>query len=238
MKEYLLMKNINKNNIMLTIETTSETCGVSLINNNVIIYEKNINNGFNHSITLFNNISNALKSNNLTIFDVDIIKVSNGPGSFTGIRIGVAAALGLSEKNETQIQYVDTLDSLAYNVIGKNDIIISLIDAKCYRAYISLYFSANLKKISKDIIINIDDLCSTLNTSFKNKKISFALVGSGAVNYMDIFKNNLKIDYKIYTNNSLLKASSLGFVKGFTSTKPMINYLINSKAERERNGKN
>ena len=230
------MRNMSNNKTILTIETTSEICGVSLIKDNKVLYDNNINNGFNHSITLFNNIDNALKRNKFDMSKIDIIKVSNGPGSFTGIRIGVAAAIGLSEKYNTKIEYIDTLDSLAYNVIGKNDVIISMIDAKCDRAYISIYYSNCLKKISKDIIVNINEFCTEINKFFSNSKISFALVGSGATNYQTILKNNLTINYKIYKNNSELKASSLAFVTGSNSLIPNINYLLSSKAEREKHG--
>ena len=230
------MRKNNNSKKILTIETTSEICGVSIVENNYILFENNINNGFNHSVTLFDNIFNALKKCKLNMEDIDIIKVSNGPGSFTGIRIGVAAAVGLSEINNTNIEYIDTLDSLAYNVNNKNDIIISMIDAKNDRVYISLYFSKNFKKICNDFIINIYDLCDELNKNFKSKNIIFSFVGSGAVNYKKIFDKALKIKYIIFKQQSYLNASSLAFVRGDKYKIPNINYLLSSKAERERNG--
>lgn len=229
------MKKNNKTKNILAIETTSEICGVAVLNGG-IVYDNNINNGFNHSITLFNNIDNGLKKSKLDMSNIDEIRVSNGPGSFTGIRIGVAAALGLSERYNTKIKYVDTLDSLAYNVINKQDVIISMIDAKCDRVYISLYLSKSFKRVCNDFIINVNELCDNLNAKFKNKNISFALVGSGAANYSSIFKDKLDIDYKIFKKESQLKASSLIFVEGKDNLIPDINYLLSSKAERERNG--
>ena len=229
-----MMKN-NKTKNILAIETTSEICGVAVLNGG-IVYDNNINNGFNHSITLFNNIDDGLKKSKLDMSNIDEIRVSNGPGSFTGIRIGVAAALGLSERYNTKIKYVDTLDSLAYNVINKQDVIISMIDAKCDRVYISLYLSKSFKRVCNDFIINVNELCDNLNAKFKNKNISFALVGNGAANYSNIFKDKLDIDYKIFKKESQLKASSLIFVEGKDNLIPDINYLVSSKAERERNG--
>ena len=229
------MKKNSINHNILAIETTSEICGVSLFNGSVV-YDNNINNGFNHSITLFNNIENGLKKSKLDMSSISEIRVSNGPGSFTGIRIGVAATLGLSEKYNSKIKYIDTLDSLAYNAINKKDVIISMIDAKCDRVYISFYLNKNFKKVCNDFIINVYELCDNLNLKFENKNIGFALVGSGALNYKIIFKDKLKIDYKIYENESYLKASSLIFVEGKDNLIPDINYLLSSKAERERNG--
>ena len=229
------MKNSNK--YILTIETTSEVCGVSLICNDNVICENDVISGFNHSITLFNNIDKMLKINNIEMSQVELIKVSTGPGSFTGIRIGVAAALGLSEKFNTRIEYVDTLDSLAYNVINKNDIIISMIDAKCNRVYMSLYFSKKFKKVYKDFIVDVDELCELLNKNFSKKNITFSLVGSGAINYKPNFQRKLKIKYKIYDKNSLLKSSSLAYVDGKDDVISGMNYLLASKAEREKYGK-
>lgn len=231
------MKKINNSKTILTIETTSEICGVSVIKNNKILYDNNIDNGFNHSITLFNNISTALKKCKINVKDIDIIKVSNGPGSFTGIRIGVAAAIGLSEVYNTRIEYIDTLDSLAYNIHNKKDIIISMIDAKNDRVYISLYMCKGFKKLCKDFIINIYELCEELNKKFSRTSINFSFVGNGAVNYSKVFNKFLNIKFKIYKNLSPLKASSLGFVSGDKYQIPNINYLLSSKAERERNGK-
>lgn len=228
------MKKTSKNKTIICIDTTSEVCGVALIQNDLILYENNINNGYNHSITLFNNIHNSLLKNKIDMSAVDEIRVSSGPGSFTGIRIGVAAAIGLSEKYNTKICYIDTLDSLAYNVIGNNDIIISMIDAKCNRVYLSLYFSKNLKKIHKDLIVNINDLCDELNNKFTEKNIYFSFVGSGVIKYMDILDNNLSIKYKLFPNKSNLKASSLAYINSNNNILN-INYLLSSKAERDRN---
>lgn len=236
MKEQYIMKNTNEN-FILTIETTSDVCGVSIICNKMILFENNINNGYNHSITLFDNINNALIKSNIDMSNIGKIVVSNGPGSFTGIRIGVAAALGLSEMYNTDVYYADTLDSIAYNVKNKNDIIISMIDAKCERAYISLYYSNTLKKVDKDYIVSVDELCNELNRKFCKTNICFSLVGSGAINYKNIFIKKLKTKFKIYKNESKLKASSLGFIKCLKLKIPSINYLLSSKAERERYGK-
>ena len=90
------MKNIKSKNYILCLETTSNICGVAIICNDKILYENNLDKGLNHSITLFDNIDIALKKTKLSIKDIDVIKVSTGPGSFTGLRIGIAAALGLS----------------------------------------------------------------------------------------------------------------------------------------------
>lgn len=228
------MKN-KVNNYILAIDTTSKICGVAVISADRIVTETNLDRGLNHSVTLFDNIDNALKKSRITMKDVDRIKVSNGPGSFTGIRIGISAAVGLSEKYNTKIEYIDTLDALAYNIKGNDDIIISMIDARVDRVYLSVYDSKTLKKYTNDTVANIEELTKLLNRYSKSKNISLAFVGDGAINYKDYFTNNLNVKFKIYDKDSLLRASSVAFAKGKTSKVPVINYLLASKAERERN---
>lgn len=228
------MKKYNKKYI-LAIETTGKICGVSLSCDERLISEININNGLTHSVTLFKAIDNILKNNNILAKDLSLICVSAGPGSFTGIRIGIAAALGIAKPYNTKISYIDTLDSLAYNVKNKANIIISMMDAKANRVFMSIYKSNSLKKLLADSIYNIDDLINCLNTNFTGKNINFIFVGDGVEKYRTYLISNLKINYVFAEKKSTLqKASSLLFVKGKTTKKVNINYLLKSKAERER----
>lgn len=237
------MSNIKDKNNILAIDTTSNICGVAIVSNDNVLYENNLDTGLNHSITLFENIKNSLIKANMSIKDIDIIKVANGPGSFTGLRIGLAAALGISNVYNTKIEYVDSLDSLANNVylynfknnniLNYNYYILSMIDARVDRVYISLY-NNNLKKLSKDMVISIYELCQYLNKYFKNIDACFSFVGSGAVNYKEYFISNLKINYKIFDKISNVSASSLAYSKGVISKIPFTNYLLQSKAERDR----
>lgn len=235
--------NNNEKKYTLCIETTSSICGIAVVFNDRVLFENNIDNGLNHSITLFNNIANAFRKLNINISDIKLIKVSNGPGSFTGLRIGIAAALGLAKPYNTKIEYVDTLDSLAYNVFKIDNkikhnykhYILSMIDARVDRVYLSLFDGTSFKKLSRDVITTIDGLCFLLNKYFTKKNIYFSFVGSGSVNYKNMLCNKLTINYNIYDNVSNLCASSLYYINGIESNVPFTNYLLASKAERERN---
>lgn len=226
--------NTLSNNYILCIETTSNICGVSVGNKNELIYKSDLDTGLNHSITLFNNITNALDSLNIDFSEINTIKVSSGPGSFTGIRIGIAAAIGLSKTYNTKIEYIDTLDSLSKIIKTNDDFLVSLIDAKVNRVYFSLYQNFPYKKLIDDQIINVFDLISLLNKYFKDKNISFAFLGNGAVNYKNIFKKELAIQYRIYNKTKDLDSESLLYTSGVISESPIINYLLASKAERDK----
>ena len=109
--------------LILGIETSSDICSVSLYKNNDFLYYNESNTSLKHSVTLFNMINDLINKTKIKIEDLDYIAVSNGPGSFTGLRIGVAAALGLSYKDNIKIKYINTLESLNYCIdkkINKN----------------------------------------------------------------------------------------------------------------------
>ena len=228
--------NIKNKKYQLAIETTGRIAGVALLDKSKIISECNLNTGLTHSVTLFNNINNILIKNKINMSNINKISVSNGPGSFTGVRIGVAAALGLAKAYNTKIEYIDTLDALAYKSKNKADYIISMIDAKANRVYLSIYNGRDLNKIQQDIIVNIESLCKMLNYYFSKKNVVFLFTGDGTLQYYNEFlKPILKIKY-IISDNPLHSASSVGLVKGIVSKTPLINYMLASKAERDRYG--
>ena len=232
------MINYKEKKYVLAIETTSKICGVAIANNDSVIYENNINNGLNHSVTLFDNICSGLNKLKINFNQFDKIKVSSGPGSFTGIRIGIATALGLSYPYNTPIEYIDTLDAQITDLNNDANIIISMIDARANRVYAALYDGYTRKKLLNDFIIKVDDLIALLNKHFNGKKILVSLIGDGANNYKAIFKNSLQINYKIINKFKNLKSSYLINTKGKISKKPIINYMLASKAEREYIDKN
>lgn len=216
----------------LGIDTTGKICGVALTNNDKVVFESNKDSGLTHSVTLFPNICKALNKAKITIKDLDKIRVSCGPGSFTGLRIGIATALSLAIPYNTRLEYVDTLKALAYNSLNKADFIISIMDARASRVYISI-FDNKLNKILIDQIVDIDNLINLLNKYFAKKDVKFIFTGD-AVNVYDSKLKLLKCKYIIEKNN-LQKAGSVCFTSGKVSKLPITNYLIASKAEREKN---
>lgn len=181
---------------ILSIDTSDKVCGVSIEKNGKIkSYDKTI--GLNHSVVLFDMIIDALKDSNIEVKDLDYIAVSNGPGSYTGLRIGVSAALGLSMPYDIPIVYIDTLESLSYNVKGKYKL--SIIDAKANRSYVALFDKDN-KRITKDEIINNDELKRLLSTykikglkKVEGKTKSSSLIE--ASKHYDIKKSQVNINY-------------------------------------------
>lgn len=230
------MKYNTKLEYVLCIETTSEICSVAIYSHDLLVDEINYDLGLNHSVTLFTAINDLLIKNNIDTKYVSKIKVSCGPGSFTGIRIGIACASGLSKANNIPIEYIDTLDSLTANAGSKSDFILSMIDARNNRVYFS-FFDTNYNKLIKDTVVDINDLIGLLNKYFGKKNVSIIFVGNGAKIYKNELKKKLNISFNILNSNLSLKASFMQYKNGIIDKKPYINYILASKAEKEFNGK-
>lgn len=138
-----------------------------------------VNTKLTHSQTLMPMVEDMLKSSGFELQEVDLLAVNSGPGSFTGIRIGVAAVKGIAFALDKPCVGVSTLHSLAYNLSGFDCIACAVMDARCNQFYNAL-FEVNGEKITRitsDRAISAADLTEELNR-YSGKKIT--LVGDGA----------------------------------------------------------
>lgn len=134
---------------ILNIETSTKNCSVSLANNGKTIICKELSEaGFSHAEKLHVFIEEVLKESKLEFKDLSAIAVSQGPGSYTGLRIGVSAAKGLCFALEIPLISVDTLRVLASQANVKKGLIIPMIDARRMEVY-SAIFDENQNKIRK-----------------------------------------------------------------------------------------
>ena len=144
-----------------------------------VIASSFVNTKLTHSQTLMPMVQDMLKSSGFELNDIDLLAVNSGPGSFTGIRIGVAAVKGIAFALNKPCAGVSTLHSLAYNLAGFDCIACAVMDARCNQFYNAL-FEINDEKISRltpDRAISATDLADELN-QYGDKKI--ILVGDGA----------------------------------------------------------
>ena len=120
---------------ILAVDTTSEICGVTILEDENLIIENSLNNGLTHSENLMPLIREALERAELKLQDIDLIAVSTGPGSFTGIRIGVASVKAMAEVYSIPVADVTSLESLAKNVEEEYNTKVALIDARNNQCY-------------------------------------------------------------------------------------------------------
>ena len=116
---------------ILCIETATTNCSVALsVDGKVIALKEDYNNKYSHAERLHIYIEEILQKNNISKEQLDAIAVSKGPGSYTGLRIGVSAAKGLCFALDIPLISIPTLDALAYQVKEKNGAIVSMLDAQ------------------------------------------------------------------------------------------------------------
>ena len=118
----------------LAIDTSSEVCGVAILEDDKLIDDNSLNNGKTHSENLMPLIKEVLERNNLSLKEIDLISCVVGPGSFTGIRIGISAVKALAEVNNIKIASITSLESLVQNINSKTKV--SMIDARNDQVYV------------------------------------------------------------------------------------------------------
>jgi tRNA threonylcarbamoyladenosine biosynthesis protein TsaB len=133
---------------ILNIETATKNCSVSIAKNGLLLVYKDINTGnYSHAESLHPLIEALLKETNLDFKDLNAVAVGKGPGSFTGLRIGVSAAKGLCFALQIPLLAIDSLTILAKALTIKEGYVIPLLDARRMEVYTAVY-DANQNKIS------------------------------------------------------------------------------------------
>jgi tRNA threonylcarbamoyladenosine biosynthesis protein TsaB len=220
----------------LAIDTSSSICSVAILENDNLIDEINIDDGKTHSENLMPILDEILKRNNIDIKDIEMISCCSGPGSFTGIRIGVASIKPIAEVLNIKVAQVTSLETLARNVENENTIV-SLIDARNNQVYCGIFD----EKYNKKEEYIADDINVVIEVLKKYKDIVF--VGNASIIHKELLqekiesckfseennqyaKNVGKIGYKKYLENDLCSADTI-----------MPIYLRKSQAERQKNQK-
>ena len=227
---------------ILAIETSSKICGACLCENDRVLDNLEIDNGLTHSQNLMPLIHNLLEKNNLKVPKIDAFVCDIGPGSFTGIRIGVATAMAFVDCSENaKFTGVNSLETLAYN-IKEDGFIASVIDCKNDNCYYALYELKNgeYTEIIPPTAASISEMFETLKGT-TNTPITF--VGDGVT----IYKNEILANIKnaVYASESLniINTANLALA-GFnkiknSNTEPLTPlYLKKPQAQRQLEEKN
>lgn len=167
--------------IVLAIETATIVCSSALAKADELLAEVSLCTGRNHSERLMPSVKELLNLAGLNLEQVGAIAVSLGPGSFTGLRIGLATAKSLAYALNIPIVGVPTLEALAYQLAGTEALIVPLMDAQKKRFYTGFYeWQQNeLKEVKPTEILGLGDLKQQL--SELNRRV--ILVGEGAKMY-------------------------------------------------------
>lgn len=223
---------------ILSIDTASDLCTVAVLDNKNCIKEIIVNDARNHSEKIMPVIEQALLETNLNLKDIDLFVCDKGPGSFTGIRIGVGTVLAFQDSLNIPCVGISSLEALAYNV-NQDGLICSLIDAKNNNVYLGLFKLENNEytQFGDLEFKTIDEAVSILKEH--NSPITF--VGDGAVTHKDLLESTF--NNCLFAGKNELSSYSLG-IAGFETYKKGIQtslmplYLRKSQAERALEEKN
>lgn len=149
---------------ILGIDTATRVAGVAVLNEERLIVEKFLNNQKTHSQNLLPMIAQAVLEAGITPADLGGIAVTMGPGSFTGLRIGMAAAKSLAQVLNIPIKGISTLETLAFNVLGVPGLICPILDAQRNQVYAAIYYTGEdqLVKMEGPYALSIDSLVDNL----------------------------------------------------------------------------
>lgn len=216
--------------MLLSLDSSTVTASVALTDGDRVIKSEFVNSGLTHSETLLPMVKRVMGDNEFS--SLDAVAITAGPGSFTGVRIGVATVKGIAFAGNIPCYGVSTLEAIAYNFVDENCIVCAVMDARRMQFYNAIFKVENgtVSRLTPDRAISIDDLREELK-----QYDSVIIAGDGAaLCSQNIALDNCKIaaDDKIY-QNALSVAKCVKNKKPIAPTALMPVYLRQSQAERE-----
>lgn len=163
---------------LLALDSSAVSAGCAVMEDGRLVAESFVKVGLTHSETLLPMAANTLANAKMSVEDIDCFAVSVGPGSFTGVRIGVAAVKGMAFPRQTPCIGVSTLEAMAWNCLGREGVVCSVMDARRQQVYNALFtFEGDkLTRLCDDRAIAIEELTDEL----AQKEGKILLVGDGA----------------------------------------------------------
>ena len=222
--------------LMLAFESSARPASVALIRDGELIGQYSQYTSLTHSRTLLPMAEAMLKNCDLQVRDVDIFAVAHGPGSFTGIRIGVSTVKGLAWASGKPCTGVSTLEAMAWNGISRGGYICPVMDARRSQVYNALFEIKNGKpvRLCDDRPVSLDDLANEI----KALPSPVFILGDGAA-VTSSYLTKAGIPFETAPDNLIWQSAwgvamaALDKTPGDAdSLKPV--YLRLSQAERER----
>lgn len=216
--------------MILSIDSSAVTASVALTDGEKVLKSELINAGLTHSETLLPMIKRIMDGYNVS--DLEAIAITAGPGSFTGVRIGVATVKGLAFENDIPCVSVSTLEAIAYNFIDTDCIVCAVMDARRMQFYNALFEIKNNKvtRLCPDRAISIEELKKDLS-AYNNVIVA----GDGA----ELCFNNIGLDNVILADEEKRYQNGIGVSRAaenkekISDSQLMPIYLRLSQAERE-----
>jgi len=223
---------------LLAFETSARSASVAIMRDGMLLGEYHQNSGQTHSRTLMKMAQDLIANCDLCAEDINAVACAIGPGSFTGVRIGLAAAKGFAWGREIPLIGVSTLEAMAKGVAVADGVYCSVMDARRNQVYTALFVQKDGKfnRLTEDSAVSLEELEETLE-NIENHKF---LVGDGAALCYNTLSNivlhlmpeHLRMQRAAGVALLAYEQLQTGDVLDAQSVAP--NYLRLSQAERER----
>ncbi len=227
---------------ILSIEGSGNVASIAVLTEDAVLSEYSVNHRKTHSQTLLPMVEAVLSMIECDISDIDYIAVSNGPGSFTGLRICVATAKGLGLATGKPMVGVDTLEGMAYNFENSDCILCPLMDARRNQVYTGIYAFEDNKTflvLEKAMAVAIEDIIEKVNAL--GRKVIF--FGDGVpvqkkrIEELCTVEHEYAPPHRLYQSAASLGRCALSYIKSgktCSATELVPEYLRISQAEREK----
>lgn len=225
---------------VLAIDTSSSVAAVAVMDGGVLLGEYTLNSGKTHSQRLMPMVDGLLDGLGMTPSDVDLFAASGGPGSFTGLRIGITTVKAMAYAQNKPVVSIPTLDALAWNVPCTSGLVCPVMDARNRQVYTALYqgTKAGLSKITEYMGITVEELVQMI----KDRNSNVIFIGDAVTLYREYFTKSLEERCSFAPPSLLLQRAAVvaqlalarareGKVESCYDMTPF--YLRKSQAERE-----
>lgn len=219
---------------LLSVESSARSVSVSLTDEDALMAQYYQNTGLTHSRTLLTMADDMLKNLELTPEDIDAFSVAIGPGSFTGVRIGVSAVKGMALALNRPCYGVSTLEAMAFNACHMQGTICCVMDARRSQVYNAIFAARDGKmtRLTEDRAISIDRLCQETGDK------ELLLVGDGAQLCYNWFKeagkSALLLPENIRYQSAWGVAMAAKYAEPSSAHDLAVNYIRAPQAERQR----
>lgn len=216
--------------MLLSMDSSAVTASVALTDGDEIIKSEFVNSGLTYSETLLPMITRVMDGRKYS--ELDGIAITAGPGSFTGVRIGVATVKGLAFNDDIPCYSVSTLEAIAYNFVDKNAVVCAVMDARRMQFYNALFKLQNgkVERFCDDRAISIEDLRNELKQYDK-----VIIAGDGA----KLCFQNIELENCTLADVDRIYQNAVGVAKAAQNKNVIFPkalmpvYLRQSQAERE-----
>ncbi|MBA4348362.1 MAG: tRNA (adenosine(37)-N6)-threonylcarbamoyltransferase complex dimerization subunit type 1 TsaB [Thermodesulfovibrio sp.] len=171
---------------LLAIETSTMLGGVAIVDEYTLVAESRMNVKVTHSERIMSEIDHVLMQSGLNINDIDVFGIAIGPGSFTGLRVGLSTVKGLVYATGKKLVSVSTLEAFAWNVPFSSHQVCPLLDARKKEVYVGLFrwVDGDFIRVMEEKVVRIENLLSVINCPT-------IFLGEGAIIYKESIENKL-----------------------------------------------